>query len=136
MGERTSGCSWPTIFTDNYSFVHSVARRLAGPALDPDDLAQGVFVVVHRKLSTLDAPQRLRSWLYGICRRVVAHQRRKLKVRRTIKELLGEEDRRLPATPEGHLGQRQVERQLYATLDRLSQKRREAPASLQRRRPY
>jgi RNA polymerase sigma-70 factor (ECF subfamily) len=117
--------TWPAVFTEHYSFVHSVTRRLAGPDLDPDDLTQDVFVTVHRRLGSLEDPARLRSWLYGICRRVVAHRRRRYKVRRAIAELLARVDPPRQDSPEAHAGRRDIERRLYAALDRLSAKRRE-----------
>jgi RNA polymerase sigma-70 factor (ECF subfamily) len=117
---------WPQVFHDHYGFVHSVTRRLAGPQLDADDLTQEVFVVVHRKLDGLRDPERLRSWIYGICRRVVAHQRRKQRTRRTIQQALGTRHERDASTPEDETHQRQLELRLYEALDRLSPKRREA----------
>jgi RNA polymerase sigma-70 factor (ECF subfamily) len=114
------------VFHDNYGFVHSVTRRLAGPQLDADDLTQEVFAVVHRKLDGLRDPERLRSWLYSICRRVVAHQRRKQKVRRAVREVLGTSQHRHTSTPEDKTHRRELEHRLYEALDRLSPKRREA----------
>jgi len=125
MSGATDRPRWPDVFRDNYAFVHSVTRRLSGPALDPDDLTQDVFVVVHRRLESLKDPARFRSWLYGICRRVVAHQRRKHKVRQALRELLGRGDPDGVDTPEAQVGHRETERRLYAALDRLSEKRRE-----------
>jgi RNA polymerase sigma-70 factor (ECF subfamily) len=118
--------SWPQVFHDHYAFVHSVTRRLAGPHLDADDLTQEVFVVVHRKLHGLRDPDKIRSWLYSICRRVVAHQRRKLRVHQACRELVGRSPGRQVATPEEQTQQHQLEHQIYEALDRLSPKRREA----------
>ena len=126
MDTATNSIQWTLVFEDNYAFVNSITRRLAGPNLDADDLTQDVFVVVHQKLASLRDPTRLRSWLYGICRRVAAHQRRKHRIRTAIRDLLGKETRVMSATPEDYAGQREIERRLYDTLDRLTEKRREA----------
>lgn len=118
--------SWPQVFYDYYGFVRSTTRRLAGPQLDVEDLTQDVFVVVHRKLDGLRDPEKLRSWIYSICRRVVAHQRRRHRVRSAIRELLGRNHDSYVATPEVLTQQQQLEQRLYEALDRLSPKRREA----------
>jgi RNA polymerase sigma-70 factor (ECF subfamily) len=117
---------WPQVFHDHYGFVHSVTRRLAGPLLDADDLTQEVFVVVHRKLDSLRDPERLRSWLYSICRRVVAHQRRRQRVRRALQQVLGTSRDPHGFTPEDEIQRRELEHRLYEALDRLSPRRREA----------
>jgi RNA polymerase sigma-70 factor (ECF subfamily) len=119
--------SWPEVFFENYRFVQVMVARLGGPGLDADDLAQEVFLVVHRKLAGLKDPTRLRSWLYGICRRVAAHQRRRLKLQLTLASLWGL--RRLeqaPDTPEDDVHRRELEQKLYEAFDRLSEKKREA----------
>lgn len=116
---------WPEVFHDHFTFVHSVTRRLAGPQLDADDLTQEVFVVVYRRLDSLRDPDRLRSWIYGICRRVVAHRRRRQKIRRALREVLGTGPEHHAATPEDATHRRQLELRLYEALDRLSPRRRE-----------
>ena len=64
------------IFRDHAAFVLRLVRRLGVLPGDAEDVAQEVFVTVHRQLGTLQDPQRLRSWLFGIVRRVVANHRR------------------------------------------------------------
>lgn len=62
--------------------VHATfVRRCAGHlgVLDPhlDDLVHDVFLVVYRRLPELDRTRgTLRSWLFGITKRVVLHHRR------------------------------------------------------------
>lgn len=46
-----------------------------------DDLVQEVFLVVHTKLDTLERPEALRSWLYGIVRRTASTHRRAKRTR-------------------------------------------------------
>ncbi|MCB9557128.1 MAG: RNA polymerase sigma factor [Deltaproteobacteria bacterium] len=117
---------WPTVFREYRGFVYRVVGRLAGPALDHEDIAQDVFVVIFRKLHTLRDPHRLQSWVYGICRRVVAHQRRRLRVRQALAELVGQQPTRpTESGPERVYEQRELERVLYRALDRMSEKRRE-----------
>jgi RNA polymerase sigma-70 factor, ECF subfamily len=41
-----------------------------------DDVVQEIFIVIHARLSTLNSPTALRSWIYGVVRRtVLAHAR-------------------------------------------------------------
>lgn len=65
------------VFRAEAGFVLRLVRSLGVPPGDAEDVAQEVFLVVHRQLQTLNDPQRLRSWLFGIVRRVVANYRRR-----------------------------------------------------------
>ena len=42
-----------------------------------DDVAQEVFLIVHRRLDTFDRSTRFTTWLFGICMRVAANYRRR-----------------------------------------------------------
>ncbi len=116
---------WPKLFEEHYGFVRAIVRRLAGPELDADDLTQDVFVVVHRRLSSLRDPTRLRPWLYGIARRVVSQARRQHKLRTWLWDRW-----RPPAgvrpSPEGEAAGHQLELVLLQILDDLPRKSREA----------
>ena len=70
------------IYRDNVAFVWRSLRRLGVSAPDVDDVCQEVFVIVHRKLSTFDATATMRTWLFGIARRVAADHRKRAHVRR------------------------------------------------------
>ncbi len=51
-----------------------------------DDLAQDVFLVLHRRRGDFDATRDLRSWLFGIARRVAqTHQRGAARAERKLK---------------------------------------------------
>ena len=41
-----------------------------------DDLVQEVFIVIHAKLDSLEKPEALRSFIYGVVRRTVSTHRR------------------------------------------------------------
>jgi RNA polymerase sigma-70 factor (ECF subfamily) len=77
--------SWPidfrTSFEENAPFVRRTLRRLGVPQADVEDLTQEIFVIVHRKLEEYDGRSPFRSWLYGICTRVVSSYRRSARVR-------------------------------------------------------
>ncbi|MCA9648240.1 MAG: sigma-70 family RNA polymerase sigma factor, partial [Myxococcales bacterium] len=49
---------------------------------DLDDVAQEVFLVVHRRLVDFEGRSTLRTWLYGICLKVASSHRRRVERRR------------------------------------------------------
>jgi RNA polymerase sigma-70 factor, ECF subfamily len=64
------------IFAAHAPFVLRLARRLGVRPNDIEDVGQEIFVVVHRRLPDLQPDVPIRSWLFGIARRVVANYRR------------------------------------------------------------
>ncbi len=60
------------LYHRHHGFVWRVLRRLGVPQASLDDATQEVFVVVHRRRDDLDADASVRSWLFGIARRVAA----------------------------------------------------------------
>jgi len=75
--------SFQSVYRQYFGFVWSSARRL-GVELDAiDDLVQEVFIVIHAKLDTLEKPEALRSWIYGVVRRTVSTHRRARRARAT-----------------------------------------------------
>jgi len=70
------------VYRENVAFVWRSLRRLGVSERDVDDVCQEVFVIVHRKLSTFDATAAMRTWLFGIARRVAADHRKRAHVRR------------------------------------------------------
>lgn len=46
-----------------------------------DDLVQEVFIVIHGKLASLEKPEALRSFIYGVVRRTVSTHRRARRAR-------------------------------------------------------
>lgn len=68
--------SFQAIYRTYFELVWSTARRLGVPPDAMDDVVQEVFIVVHSKLVTLEHPEALRSWIYGIARRTVSSHHR------------------------------------------------------------
>lgn len=69
------------VYRQHFEFVWASARRLGVGVEAIDDVVQEVFVVIHAKLGTLEQPESLRSWIYGIVRRTVSgyHRSRRAK---------------------------------------------------------
>ena len=74
-----------TIYREHGRFVWLSLQRLGIHPSDLDDVAQDVFMVVHRRLGTFDRRARVSTWLFGICMRVAANYRRR---RRWTREVL------------------------------------------------
>lgn len=63
-------------YREHHAFVWRILRHLGVPDLLIDDLVQDVFLVAYRRWDRFDPTSSLRSWLYGIARRVTADVRR------------------------------------------------------------
>jgi RNA polymerase sigma-70 factor (ECF subfamily) len=61
-----------SLYHRHHGFVWRILRRLGVPAAALDDATQEVFVVVHRRRRDLRVDASVRSWLFGIARRVAA----------------------------------------------------------------
>lgn len=85
--------SFEAIYRQYFGFVWSSARRLGVTADAMDDVVQEVFVVIHSKLHTLQQPESLRSWIYGIVRRTVSDHRRASRTRRNAGEVMAQDAR-------------------------------------------
>jgi RNA polymerase sigma-70 factor (ECF subfamily) len=59
-----------------FAFVWRSLRRLGIREEDAADVAQEVFIVVHRKLPEFGGRSKLTTWLYGVCFRVASERRR------------------------------------------------------------
>ena len=54
------------LYIEHFAFVYRAATRIGGPSVDPEDVAQEVFIVAHRKLHTFDGSAQVTTWLYAI----------------------------------------------------------------------
>jgi RNA polymerase sigma-70 factor (ECF subfamily) len=64
-------------YRDHAASVLGWVIRLGGHRLDADDVAHQVFEIALNRMSTFRGESTVRTWLYGITRRVVANARRK-----------------------------------------------------------
>jgi RNA polymerase sigma-70 factor, ECF subfamily len=73
---NTPGGNFEALFMAHYGFV---CRTLVHFGVDPpsvEDIAQEVFVVVHRRFAEIDPARDVRSWLWGISRNAAHTHRR------------------------------------------------------------
>ena len=85
-----------SIYRAHARFVWLSLQRLGVQPSDLDDVAQDVFVIVHRRLDSFDRTARITTWLFGICLRVAANYRRRR--RWTCELLTGSVEDNRPAT--------------------------------------
>jgi RNA polymerase sigma-70 factor (ECF subfamily) len=108
-------------FDQELSYLFHTLQRLGASPREVEDLAQEVFMVLHKNWPTFDTSRPLRPYLFGVAFRVVsAHRRRH--ARETPFALLDVEDGAL--SPEASLQSKQATALLLAALDRVPLPRR------------
>jgi RNA polymerase sigma-70 factor (ECF subfamily) len=100
-------------------FVWLTLQRFGVHQADLEDMAQEVFVVVHRRIGSFDRRAKITTWLYGICLRVASGYRRRNRSRpeeptERVPELAGEDD-----GPEAALARDEARRIVDEALDSL-----------------
>jgi RNA polymerase sigma-70 factor (ECF subfamily) len=130
-GPENSALPVPTlksIYKEYFDFVWSSARHLGAAGDAIDDVVQDVFIVIHHKLATLQRPEALRSWIYGIVRRTVSDYRRSRRTRDAAGARLGSEFKStLPSQPSPlDMAERSAELELLESiLSELDETKRE-----------
>lgn len=116
--------SFAEVFAAHGAYVLPLLGRLGVDAADVEDVAQEVFLAIHKNLPTFEGRSQIKTWVCGICLRKAAQYRRK---RHRLREKVG------AAIPEGRadedpaqgLERRQDAALLRAALAHLSDKQRE-----------
>lgn len=112
------------VYETYFDFVWRSARRLGVASLHVDDVVQEVFLVVHRRLAEFEGRSSLKTWLFGITRRIVRDHRRS--ARRKPAEPLGAmEPQDLGPAADVRLTREEEARLLHALLDELDEDKRE-----------
>jgi RNA polymerase sigma-70 factor (ECF subfamily) len=120
--------AFSAVYADYFHFVWSCTRRLGVRAEAMDDVVQEVFVVISARLRTLERPEALRSWIYGVVRRTVSTHHRSRRVRETTGETLSGGSEPLesrPPTPLERAEQTEKVKLLESLLDELDDAKRE-----------
>jgi RNA polymerase sigma-70 factor (ECF subfamily) len=78
---RVSIPPFDQIYHEYFDFVWRCTRSFGVPEEAMDDVVQEIFIVVQKRLHTLEKGQALRSWIYGIVRRSVSTSRRSRRTR-------------------------------------------------------
>jgi RNA polymerase sigma-70 factor (ECF subfamily) len=109
------------VYDAHFDFVYHAAARLGGPAVDPEDVAQDVFMVVGRKLDTFDHSCRITTWLYGITLNVARAARRRQRLRSLFEGKI--DPPQVRSVDRAELAE--AHRIAYEILDALAPKKRE-----------
>jgi RNA polymerase sigma-70 factor (ECF subfamily) len=72
QGGASESLEFSQIYSRYFGFVWSSTRRLGVSECELDDVVQDIFMVIHARLRTLEKPESIRSWIYGIIRRSVS----------------------------------------------------------------
>jgi RNA polymerase sigma-70 factor, ECF subfamily len=70
------------LYHHHFEFVWRTLRHLGVRVADLPDVAQDVFVVVHRRLPDFEGRAKTTSWLFRICMNAARNHRRRAHVRR------------------------------------------------------
>lgn len=119
--------SFEELYQQHFDFVWKCARAFGTMPQEIDDVVQDVFMVIQRRFGDLREDAVLRSWIYGITRRVVSSHRRRRRERESrapehvdVDALTSSELSPLAAT------EHSMQVQLLSTLlERLDERKRE-----------
>lgn len=113
-----------TVYAELFPFVWRCLRGLGVPDGSLDDACQDVFLVVHRRLREFSGKASVRTWLYGIVRKVASNQRRTSQ-RKGQGAPLDDELPSVAPSPHDRAEEAEVAAFVRAFLDDLEPKRRE-----------
>jgi RNA polymerase sigma-70 factor, ECF subfamily len=113
------------VYEAHVDFVWRSARSLGVREANIDDVVQEVFVVVQRRLAEFEGRSDIKTWLFGITRRVVrAHIRQLVRSRAQTETSADLVDPNAPCA-ESQLATLEGARLLYALLEELDPDLRE-----------
>ncbi|MEZ4237817.1 MAG: sigma-70 family RNA polymerase sigma factor [Myxococcota bacterium] len=124
---RLHGDDAPTIdelVADWLPTVYAWCARLGAGRIDAEEAAHDVMMLLVRKHAAIEGVERLPSWLFATCRRVVANHRRRVWWQRWLPGV-SLEQRIAPERTDGPADQRELCERVARVLDRLSDEHRE-----------
>lgn len=77
MANAAAAVEFEEVFRDMAPYVLRVLPRMGVRDADLDDVAQEVFLAVHKGLAGFQGRSQLRTWVYGICIRTCSNYRRR-----------------------------------------------------------
>jgi RNA polymerase sigma-70 factor (ECF subfamily) len=124
VGE-TSTDDFDRLVRDNQRAVYQIALSIVGSVAEAQDVVQDTFVRAHAKLDRLSDPRRFRAWVCQIARRVALNRLRSASRARKREETFAGEAVSV-VDVEALAEERDYQRSVYAAIDRLPVKLREA----------
>ncbi|MDD9971449.1 MAG: sigma-70 family RNA polymerase sigma factor [Myxococcales bacterium] len=116
--------SFSEVFREHGGYVLGLLRRLGVASSDVEDVAQEVFVVVHRNLPHFEGRSSVKTWLCGICLRTASTYRRGLG-RRRERLTPAVRERRVDADQEHKLERDETRGWLEQAIEALPERQRE-----------
>jgi RNA polymerase sigma-70 factor, ECF subfamily len=120
--------SFQAVYRQYFDFVWLSVKRFGVKPDAVDDVVQEVFIVIHAKLNALERPESVRSWIYGVVRRVASNHRRALRTQVTAGIVVGAFGDTLESrepTPFEHMRTNADLALLGSLLDELDETKRE-----------
>jgi RNA polymerase sigma-70 factor (ECF subfamily) len=131
--------AWEEIVRIYNRRIYNICYRFAGSGDDAEDLTQEVFIKMYRTLSSYDSSKgAFVTWVTTITRNLLVDHFRKTKQDRVTDsldgaasdhedaQLLSEQIQDQSASPDAHVGSREVAQVVHAALGKLSPELREA----------
>jgi RNA polymerase sigma-70 factor, ECF subfamily len=119
----TTGVDVETVHAEHGDFVWASLQRLGAREADLEDHFQEVFLVVHQRGEDFEGRSLITTWLFGICRRVIAAHRRRAWVRRERATEVPPETV-ASGSPDASLEQAEAQARLREILDSMDLDRR------------
>jgi len=119
--------SFDAVYREQRGRVLATVRSVIGASDEVEDVVQLVFIEVHRCLPRFEGRSKLSTWIYRIAVNVaLQHLRKKKRHRWLTLGLTGDEDQRETSqrSLSAQLEDREVLQEVYASVDRLSEKKR------------
>lgn len=115
------------VYERYFDFVWASARRLGVETSAVDDVVQEIFIAIHSHLHSLQRPEALKSWIYGVTRRTVSNHHRAVRARGGRGMTAIEDDQFASAQPTPfEITQKNSDLQLLAELlEKLDEPKRE-----------
>ena len=109
------------VYERELDYLFETLERLGASPREIEDLAQEVFMILHRNWPTLDLSRPLRPYIFGVAFRIVCAHRRRRNREIPYAYLEAEDD---ALSPEGSLQSKQSVQLLLAALDTVPLQRR------------
>lgn len=105
--------------------VYRWCHRLGGPSLDAEDAAHESLIIMCRRIDAVHSPAVFQSWLFNICRKVIANQRKRAWFKRWVPGASVREQECAGWGPDRSLEARRAAVVVWKVLDGLPQTQRE-----------
>lgn len=124
LSHAQDAADFDALYAEHFQFVWRCLRGLGVATTQLEDAAQDVFVVVHQRLHTFEHTAALRSWIFGIVRRI-AYRYRRTAQRKPSVALPADEAPTCEPGPQEHIQDVQAAHFVDCFVSGLSDRKRE-----------